>query len=88
MTRETRYLDLSVNSATLDSNVSRKIHVSYQQHSTGRPDLKTLLLSLKHALNPGIFVCGPKEMMDNVRNVAYDLNENMHPSFYEERFEK
>lgn len=76
-------------SATLDNDMSHKIHVSYQQHSTGRPDLKTLLLPLKHALNPGIFVCGPREMVDNVRYVANDLNEKMHPSsVYEERFEK
>lgn len=73
--------------STQDESMSHKRYVSFQQHNTGRPNLKNLLLPLEHALSPGIFVCGPSEIMDGVRNIVDDLK--IHQSaVYEELFEK
>eukprot|EP00956_Cyclotella_meneghiniana_P030165 scaffold75188_cov25-Cyclotella_meneghiniana.AAC.1 len=73
--------------STQDESMSNKRYVSFQQHNTGRPNLKNLLLPLKHALNPGIFLCGPSEMMDGVRNIVRDLKKHQ-SAVYEELFEK
>jgi ferredoxin-NADP reductase len=58
---------------------------TYKEQSTGRPDLRNLLLSLKTSRNPAVFVSGPKQLMDEVRHSAKSCNCSC--EVYEELFE-
>jgi hypothetical protein len=53
-----------------DQRCSPRALVSYKEQSTGRPDLHDLFLSLRAAGNPGVFVCGPQQLMERVRHAA------------------
>lgn len=61
-------------------------NVSYEQLNTGRPNIPDILLSLRDADNPGIFACGPRNMVDSLRTAVNDCLVRV--SVYEEFFEQ
>ena len=47
------------------------VGASYEYLTDGRPTPRTFLSSLDDAANPGIFMCGPKLMMQDIRKAAH-----------------
>lgn len=72
-------------SSVIGSEQCNNCHVSYEQRM-GRPHLNHVLRPLVGASNPAVFACGPRQLLESVRqNIDCRVGQL---SFYEEVFEQ